>query len=123
MCIVQCALRLLSFIAQAGQFVIFEYGFESYRPPPFPRSWKSKLPLYERSTESVDRRQNLGWSMRFFFGFLKSYNHRVRILLYGYNQCLKRAKKLSWNNVKIKCTHCCLCFIHKLSVFRCSFLL
>lgn len=36
MCIVQCARTLLLFIAQAGQFVIFEYGLESYRPPPSP---------------------------------------------------------------------------------------
>ena len=36
MCIVQCAHSLLSFIAQAGQFLIFEYDFESYRPPPSP---------------------------------------------------------------------------------------
>jgi hypothetical protein len=36
MCIVQCARTLLSNIAQTGQFVIFEYGFESDRPPPFP---------------------------------------------------------------------------------------
>ena len=65
MCIVQCdcARTLLSYIAQTGQFVIFEYDFESDRPPPSPDLGNQN----ERSTESVDRSENLGWSMRFLF--------------------------------------------------------